>query len=333
MDHPDFNKWLVDDLKIYLLQHDIVLEKGSGKNGRVLKADLVKKASKAYKSESKLFKISPKKSPVKITKISPKKSPVKSVKNEFPVQLNDVLPNIIGNMNINAVRSLNKNFNAQYPVKRLVYDYIVSTFNHVHFGEEDDDDENVSDYFSNLEEFKIYEQQQIDALDDKMIDYLFYLMYLMKNKAVYTMDKEGSSPYLCNGFFLYKSKLLLMFGDELLLNNHSKGLFKPETKNASKEKVIIYDFINKHFDDYDYQRMVGYYFEDNHLKTPTLKQMMIEQKKTLTKSDDDMIDFLMYTINLINKHKMVNHMEAVFNGFDITGFLFMNETIVFFNER
>jgi hypothetical protein len=320
MDHPDFNKWLVDDLKIYLLQHDIVLEKGSGKNGRVLKADLVKKASKAYKSESKLFK----KSPVKITK----KSPVKS---EFPIELNDVLPNILGNMNINAVRSLNKKFNAQYPVKCLVYDYIVSKFNQVHLGE--DEDENVSDYFSNLEEFKIYEQQQIDALDDKMINYLFYLMYLMKNKAVYTMDKEGSSPYLCNGFFLYKSKLLLMFSDELLLNNHSKGIFKPEIKNASKEKVNIYNFIDKHFDNYDYERMVDYYFQDNDLKAPTLKQMMIEQKKTLTKSDDDMIDFLMYTINLINKHKMVNHMEAVFNGFEISGFLFLNETIVFFNER
>ena len=38
----DFKSWTINDLKEYLLQHDIIIKKGSGKNGSVLKQDLIK---------------------------------------------------------------------------------------------------------------------------------------------------------------------------------------------------------------------------------------------------------------------------------------------------
>lgn len=46
MDTEDFNKWSVKDLKEYLLQYDIIEDdiEGSGKNGRIIKADLVRTA-------------------------------------------------------------------------------------------------------------------------------------------------------------------------------------------------------------------------------------------------------------------------------------------------
>ena len=43
---PDYDRWLVKDLKELLLSRDINLKtiKGSGKNGNVIKADLVREA-------------------------------------------------------------------------------------------------------------------------------------------------------------------------------------------------------------------------------------------------------------------------------------------------
>jgi hypothetical protein len=301
----DFDKWLVSDLKNYLLQHDIVLEKGSGKNGNVIKSDLVKKAYKIYKSN----KIT--KSPVKI----------KTLSGQFPTELNDLVPNILNNVNMNTVRSLNKQYYASYPAKRLVYDYIISNYEHIYMHEDEEDE-----YFNTIEEFKMYEQQQINMLDDKMVDFLFYMVYLMKNKVIYTMDIQSATPYLCNGFFLYKSKILLIFGDKILLNNHSKGIFND---NKNREDYI-YQFINDNFDEYYHNRMVNYYFEEYDIDPPTYNEMMLEQKKTLSKCDNDMIKFLLTVIDLINREKMIKHMEYVFDIFKISSFIFMNEMIVFF---
>ena len=48
MEAENFNKWLVSDLKQYLLQNNIELDtiKGTGKNGNVVKNDLIKTAKK-----------------------------------------------------------------------------------------------------------------------------------------------------------------------------------------------------------------------------------------------------------------------------------------------
>ncbi len=45
----DFNTWLVADLKNLLLQYDILPTKGSGKNGNVIKIDLLRAAKKIKK--------------------------------------------------------------------------------------------------------------------------------------------------------------------------------------------------------------------------------------------------------------------------------------------
>ena len=42
----DFNQWLVADLKNLLLQYDILPTKGTGKNGNVIKADLLRAVKK-----------------------------------------------------------------------------------------------------------------------------------------------------------------------------------------------------------------------------------------------------------------------------------------------
>ncbi len=48
----EFDSFLVSDLKEFLLQYDITTSdiKGTGKNGNVLKKDLIRKAKKVYKS-------------------------------------------------------------------------------------------------------------------------------------------------------------------------------------------------------------------------------------------------------------------------------------------
>lgn len=49
--------WKISDLKEYLLQYDIILTKGSGKNGNVLKKDLIKKIEKLHDLKSEKYKM------------------------------------------------------------------------------------------------------------------------------------------------------------------------------------------------------------------------------------------------------------------------------------
>jgi hypothetical protein len=53
MDDENFNRWTVKDLKEYLLQYDIVMKdiKGTGKNGNVVKNDLIHAIKKLHKND------------------------------------------------------------------------------------------------------------------------------------------------------------------------------------------------------------------------------------------------------------------------------------------
>jgi hypothetical protein len=53
----NFNKWTVSDLKNLLLQYDITDIKGSGKNGNVIKSDLIKTVKKVLKNEQSYIEI------------------------------------------------------------------------------------------------------------------------------------------------------------------------------------------------------------------------------------------------------------------------------------
>jgi hypothetical protein len=75
----DFKSWTINDLKEYLLQHDIIIKKGSGKNGNVLKQDLIKKMKKME--------------PVKIQF---------TIFNTLPVE---ILEEILYNLDINSISS------------------------------------------------------------------------------------------------------------------------------------------------------------------------------------------------------------------------------------
>lgn len=54
MEPENFNTWKVNDLKEYLLQYDILPKdiKGSGKNGNVIKSDLIRTVKKVNKKEN-----------------------------------------------------------------------------------------------------------------------------------------------------------------------------------------------------------------------------------------------------------------------------------------
>lgn len=55
MERENFNTWTVNDLKKYLLQYDVTDIKGTGKNGRVIKKDLIYAANKIYNRKSVSF--------------------------------------------------------------------------------------------------------------------------------------------------------------------------------------------------------------------------------------------------------------------------------------
>jgi hypothetical protein len=333
MESPDFNAWLVNDLKLYLLQFDVTSNdiKGSGKNGNVIKKDYVRAAYKIYKLDLK--------SHIKnISKKSIITSNISNISNEFPLELTDIVPNIVNYLDMTTIRSLNKKYHMEHSLQNIIYNFIIKNTNYDNLtkdvDEDDEDDEDISNYFSTEEEFKMYQKEKIDILDEQMLQYLAYLIYLIINNTVYTMDKESSTPYQCNSFVLYKNQLLLIHNDNMMLEkNNSTKIFKPENKNTSNDKVIIYDFIQKNFDDYDYERMVNYYFEDNDIKEPSYKKLMNYQKILLTKSDNDMINFLLESIRLIEKEQMCNNHTAILDGFKISGFIFIEDTVTFFNER
>lgn len=92
MEQENFNKWSVKDLREYLLQYDIIDEdiKGTGKNGNIIKSDLVHTAKKLnIKSASKIQSSKNKdKSIIKSSKsIEKSASKIKSPKSGYNINI------------------------------------------------------------------------------------------------------------------------------------------------------------------------------------------------------------------------------------------------------
>lgn len=299
MDHPDFNKWLIDDLKTYLLQHDIVLEKGSGKNGNVIKSDLVKQASKAYKADTK-------QSNIKYTTNN------QTMSGEFPEQFNDLIPSILNNLNAKTLRSLNKSYYQEYSKKRLILNFMQKQFHLIKF----DQDYNTQEKFNN------YEIQQLEKADDDMITYLYYLMYFINIDMLYIMDKYDSVPVKCVGFILYAGRIVLLSDGQILQNKEIRK------KHVHLDKRNIYKFIKENFPRIDYDRLVENYYLGGNVSIPSYKELMNYQKYLLSNFDDDMNNFLQFSIMLIGFFDLgINYPND-----PVTGFLCLADKIIFTND-
>ncbi len=103
----NYNKWLVNDLTEYLLQHNITKTdiKGTGKNGNVIKADLVR----ASKKVSKLHTLN-------INTVE---------KNTYDIIPQDVIPQIFDNLPIKTTRLINKQSLKSTEKRTKHKDYIV----------------------------------------------------------------------------------------------------------------------------------------------------------------------------------------------------------------
>jgi hypothetical protein len=102
-----FDDWTILELKDYLLQHNISMKdiKGSGKNGNVVRKDLIKVLKKIHRNDIKSSKLS-----FKLFKKSPKQSQQNSyIKSTYStdIQLNDdILYEIMLNASIDVMKPL-----------------------------------------------------------------------------------------------------------------------------------------------------------------------------------------------------------------------------------
>jgi len=264
-----------------------------------------------------------KKSP---TKVKSKKSikitsnsPVKNNQFILPVELTDVVPNIIQNLDVKTIRSLNLNYNNQYTNKDIIYNFIIT-----HFDKSEIDDFN--DYFDDINDFNNKQRQFVDQLDNQTIHFLMYYMFLINKGAVEQMDKEGMTPYKTICFALYNNQIII-------LTNYTQT--NGQLKYNSKQKEFdpyIYNFIKKHFDQYDYYRLVEYYYEENDIIPSSFNNLIKSQSDILKIIDDDMNQFLRIFIKFILTKKLI-FANMHFISFDVSGFLFLNERLVVFNER
>lgn len=293
----EFESWLVSELKELLLQYNITPKdiKGTGKNGNVVKKDLVRTAKK-------------------ITKISP-------IKNKFPPELSDVLPTIIGNLDYLKQREINKYYNQKHGIKDILYDFIIKTYPY-------NDIDDITDIFPTYDLFKEYQKQKINTLSDDLIKFLTYYMYLINHNKIDQMDKEVMTPYQTKSFAFYENNILIYtdYTENVKVDMENSKVNQIPNKR-------LYDFIIKKFDDYDLERMSDYYFEENELLTPTMKSFNKYQMNQVSNLTDDMTNFLYQYIELIHKGELYFSNNNGLINFQPDGFIFLSNRLVIFNER
>jgi len=296
----DFDLWIVSDLKDYLYQHDITLKdiRGSGQNGNVIKKDLIRAAKK-------------------ITKIKTQKPA------EFPITLSDVIPTIVKNLNITTQRSLNQYYHQQYPIRDILYEFIIKNYKY-------NDIEDIKNYFDTYDNFKKYQKEKLNQMDDNMIKFLTYYMYLINTKKFDQMDKNSMNPYRTIAFALHKDNILI-FTD--FTENEIVPIQYVKVEKVKGFKRHIYSFIYTHFDEYDLYRLSNYYYEERDLKTPKFEEFMNYQLSQVSNIDEEMTKFLNIYIQLINQQKLYFSDLYSTQTFDVDGFIFLNDRLVAFNER
>ena len=300
----EFDSWYVNELKEYLLQYNITPKdiKGSGKNGNVVKKDLVRTAKK-------------------ISKFSPKTSKVSQ--NTFPSELTDVLPTIIGNLDYMKQREINKYYNQRNSIKDILYNFIIKTYPY-------NDIDDVIDYFPTFDLFKAYQREMIDNLSDDLVKFLTYYMYLINHGKIDQMDKEVMTPSQTKSFAFYDTEILI-YTD--YTENVKVDMGNPQLHQIlPDDRESIYNYIIKHFDDYDLNRM-SYYYEENDIPTPSMKSFKKYQMIQVANMTNDMTDFLYQYIELIRKKNIFFSTNNGLFNFRPDGFIFLNDRAVIFNER
>lgn len=306
MEPIDFNRWTVKELKEYLIQYDINIEdiQGSGKNGNVIKLDLIRTIEDIEEG-------------IQLNELSMYQN------TSVPIEFTDVVPTIIHNLDAKSARAINKYYYQQYSTKDILYNFIIKHFRYDNF-------DNIKDYFETYEIFKTYQKQQLEAVSQDLLDFLLYYMYLINNDAVEQMDKEGMDPCKTESFAFYEDKITIITYDD-----HANGKLPINPKNPIKNKknaASLFTFIKTNFDDYDLKRMGNYYYEDHDLYTPSYTNFMAAQFAQISLLDEDIIQFLDYYKKLIAQDK-ITLSSFLFSWFDASGFIFLNNRLITFNER
>lgn len=296
------DSWFVPELKEYLLQYNITPKdiKGSGKNGNVVKKDLVRTAKK-------------------ISKVSSKKQT-----NTFPSELTDVVPTIIGHLDYIKQREINKYYNQKNSIKDILYHFIIKTYPYNNI-------DDMIDHFPTFDLFKAYQREIIDDLSDDLVKFLTYYMYLINHGKIDQMDKESMTPYQTKSFAFFENKILI-YTD--YTENVKVDMGNPQLHQIlPDDRESIYNYIIKHFDDYDLNRMSDYYYEENDLPIPSMKSVKKYQMIQVANMTNDMTDFLYQYIELIRKKNIFFSTNNWLFNFRPNGFIFLNDRAVIFNER
>ena len=221
-------------------------------------------------------------------------------------------------------RQINKYYNAKNSIKDILYNFIIKTYPY-------NDIDDVIDYFPTFDLFKAYQRKMIDELNDDLVQFLTYYMYLINHGKIDQMDKEVMTPYQTKSFAFFKDNILI-YTD--YTENVIVAIGNPQLHQIlPDEKEHIYDYIINHFDRYDLNEMSDYYYDENDLPTPSMKSFKKYQMIQVTNMTDDMTDFLYQYIELIRKKKLYFSDDHRLFIFRPDGFIFLNDRAVIFTER
>lgn len=297
MESPNYNSWTINQLKELLLKHNISdkdIKKSGKSKSKPLKSDYIRAIKKINK-----------KNDINI--------------NKYEKELTDVIPTIMQNLDPMTLRSINKGYYQQYNNKEIIYQFILKN---IPFDAIDD----VDDYFDNYEIFKKYQYEQVQKLDEEQIQFLLYYIYLINTDSVEQMDNASMEPYKSSGFMLYDNNILVYTQCDKA--DGKLGLTNSNPNNKSHITSFIYRFITQ--DDYD--RFVELYYEENDITPLSKKEFQQSQVKMVNRLGYDMIQFLNYYMYLI-RIKKIKFSNAIFDGFYVDGFIFLDGRLVAYNNR
>jgi hypothetical protein len=251
----------------------------------------------------------------------------KSIFNKIP---KDVVPQIINDMPVTKARSISKHFlqhNQQRfedATKQTIYNYIINYFTENMFNNAD-----ITVDITTYEDFKTDQYNTVLLLTNNDITFINYIIKKIKNKELYNMDKEDMTPYLVEGIMFINGKLTTRNGDiNLKFNKKLPKFTKPK---LSTTKLMIANFIEHTFDDYDYDRFQNYNEEETPFKS--LKHFIQYQYYMVSQLSITDVDFLLQCRHKILQSKLLQTDNSVIIDWTTSGFIIIDGKIVLFHER
>lgn len=172
--------------------------------------------------------------------------------------------------------------------------------------------------------------------DPTVLAFAEYIVAYIENNLLQGMDKEGMTPYVIDGFYYLDGKVFLIIAEQPAEPEPTTYADLLPTPIVDVYRNDIYNFIQRHFNADDFERMEMYDYGDNpafEQRNPDYGTFLDNQWQTVVNLDFSAFVFAQYMKSYI-EHRLIEirHRSSMVS-FPASGFYYFDGQMVVFHER